>query len=79
MTSLSDLGLKNPTGYFVEELWTSAKYGLMQPDDIFKADVSPTGVVMLKATLAQAFHGYPFENTAADKDKKNRQIDIELV
>jgi hypothetical protein len=79
MTSLSDLDLTNPTGYFVEDLWTSTKYGLMQPDDIFKADVAPTGVVMLKATIAQAFNGYPFDNLTADKAKKNRQIDIELV
>jgi len=54
-TTLRQLSIANPTGYFVEDLWTNDKLGLMMPDDTFTATVNPTGVVMLKATLAQTF------------------------
>jgi len=52
--SLRDMGLINPTGYFVRELWTDAHYGLMGPDDLFVAHVNPTGVVMIRADIVES-------------------------
>ncbi len=53
--------MTNPTGYFVENLWTNAKQGLMMPDDALVTHVNATGVQMFKATIAQGFNGYLYE------------------
>uniref|UniRef100_A0A914VZT5 Alpha-galactosidase n=1 Tax=Plectus sambesii TaxID=2011161 RepID=A0A914VZT5_9BILA len=51
---LNEIGLTNSAGYFVQDLWSGEKRGIMLPDDQYIADVPPTGVNMFKATLTQA-------------------------
>ncbi len=59
---LSEIGLINPTGYFVQDLWTGQKLGLMKPSDRYLASIPATGVSMIKATLAQQTEEFLFED-----------------
>ena len=59
---LSEIGLTNPTGYFVQDLWSGQKLGVMKPDDVYSANVPPTGVNMFKATLAQQVEEFLFDD-----------------
>lgn len=49
------IGLDNPMGYMVRDLWSKQDIGLKYPTDTFITIIPPTGVVMIKATLAQMF------------------------
>ncbi len=49
---LSTLGLRNPTGYLVQDLWSGDEFGLVKSSEQMTALVSATGVFMFKATLA---------------------------
>lgn len=59
---LNEIGLTNPTGYYVQELWSGEKLGMMKPNDVYTASVPPTGVSMFKATLAQQTEEFPFDD-----------------
>uniref|UniRef100_A0A914WD53 Alpha-galactosidase n=1 Tax=Plectus sambesii TaxID=2011161 RepID=A0A914WD53_9BILA len=49
------LGLNNPLGYFVQDLWENQYLGLKRSVDVYVATIPPTGVKMIKATLAHKF------------------------
>ncbi|KHN82558.1 Alpha-N-acetylgalactosaminidase [Toxocara canis] len=49
--ALSKIGLTNPGGYLIEDLWTGQPKGLMKPSDVYSVKVNPTGVDFFKATL----------------------------
>ncbi len=49
---LSRIGLSSVSGYFVEDLYSGEKYGLMHSNDKFSCEINPTGVVIIKATVA---------------------------
>ncbi|XP_047735992.1 alpha-N-acetylgalactosaminidase [Hyalella azteca] len=48
----AELGMTYPNGYTVTDLFSGVKYGLVNPKNIFKADVNPSGVVLLRWDLA---------------------------
>lgn len=52
--SLKDLGLTFPGGYHIKDLYENQDYGVVSPDTIFKANVNPTGVVMVRADVARS-------------------------
>jgi hypothetical protein len=41
--TLKELGLDNPTGYHIEDLYDDHVYGIVTPDRRFKVDVNPSG------------------------------------
>ena len=41
--TLKELGLDNPTGYHIEDLYDEHVYGIVTPDRRFKVDVNPSG------------------------------------
>lgn len=41
--TLKELGLDNPTGYHIEDLYDEHVYGVVTPDRRFKVDVNPSG------------------------------------
>lgn len=47
--TLLELGLKDPVGYQVQELFTGQDYGHLGPKDTFVEYVNPTGVTMITA------------------------------
>uniref|UniRef100_A0A8R1TWT8 Alpha-galactosidase n=1 Tax=Onchocerca volvulus TaxID=6282 RepID=A0A8R1TWT8_ONCVO len=49
---LSKVGLTNPEGYFVQDLWNGELKGLLKPNDFYSTNVNPTGIDFFKATLA---------------------------
>jgi len=44
---LKELGLDNPTGYHIEDLYDEHVYGVVTPDRRFKVDVNPSGSVVI--------------------------------
>jgi len=50
---LSDLGLKNPAGYNVTEIFDGVIIGSKKPSDVLQVSVNPTGVFFGKATVLQ--------------------------
>jgi Alpha galactosidase C-terminal beta sandwich domain len=52
--ALGKLELTNEKGYLVQDLFTGQEYGTLLPSDTFSCTINPTGVVMIKATIAQA-------------------------
>ncbi|KAK3914539.1 Alpha-N-acetylgalactosaminidase [Frankliniella fusca] len=59
--TLQELGLYNPGGYAVEDLYEDVSYGVLTPQTKIKVKVNPSGVVILRAdvrptrALAQQF------------------------
>lgn len=49
---IASLGLTNPGGYNVVDLYSNVSYGLLYPTSSFHCKIKATGVVMVKATLA---------------------------
>jgi len=50
--TLKELGLDNPTGYHIEDLYDEHVYGVVTPDRRFKVDVNPSGsVVMIRCDI----------------------------
>ena len=41
--TLKELGLDNPAGYHIEDLYDDHVYGIVTPDRRFKVDVNPSG------------------------------------
>ena len=41
--TLKELGLDNPAGYHIEDLYDEHVYGVVTPDRRFKVDVNPSG------------------------------------
>ena len=41
--TLKELGLDNPSGYHIEDLYDDHVYGIVTPDRRFKVDVNPSG------------------------------------
>jgi len=64
---LSAYGLNNAEGYFVKDLFTNKDYGLFKPSDVVSFKVNPSGVVMLKATIA---------NPAAEDSPRPRKLKV---
>lgn len=52
---LSRIGLTNPGGYFVEDLWTGEQKGLMPPNTVYTTTINPTGIDFFKATLPDLY------------------------
>jgi len=48
---LSHLGMQNPAGYNVTEVFDGVSLGVMNPDDVLKVSVNPTGVFFGKAIV----------------------------
>lgn len=44
--------MNNQLGYKLKDLWTGRDLGLVLPDEKINSKVAPTGVVFLKATIA---------------------------
>merc|ERR1712037_317898 len=50
--TLKELGLDNPTGYHIEDLYDEHVYGVVTPDRRLKVDVNPSGsVVMIRCDI----------------------------
>ncbi|OWR51973.1 Alpha-N-acetylgalactosaminidase [Danaus plexippus plexippus] len=47
--TLKELGLNNPAGYRVEDLYEDVDYGVLSPATKIKVKVNPSGVVILRA------------------------------
>uniref|UniRef100_A0A915PND5 Alpha-galactosidase n=1 Tax=Setaria digitata TaxID=48799 RepID=A0A915PND5_9BILA len=45
------IGLTNPDGYFIQDLWSGENKGLLKPNDLYTTNVNPTGIDFFKATL----------------------------
>ena len=41
--TLKELGLDNPSGYHIQDLFDNHNYGTVTPDRRFKVDVNPSG------------------------------------
>lgn len=50
---LSDLGMENPAGYNIMEVFDGDFIGKKKPSDVLKVSVNPTGVFFGKATILQ--------------------------
>jgi len=48
---LSDLGMQNPAGYDVTEVFDGVDIGIKKPSDELKVSVNPTGVFFGKAVV----------------------------
>ncbi|VDN17212.1 unnamed protein product [Gongylonema pulchrum] len=55
---LSKIGLTNPGGYFVQDLWSGRHKGLFRPNDEYYTTVNPTGIDFIKATLPDLYSGW---------------------
>ncbi|XP_061380884.1 alpha-N-acetylgalactosaminidase isoform X2 [Danaus plexippus] len=55
--TLKELGLNNPAGYRVEDLYEDVDYGVLSPATKIKVKVNPSGVVILRAD-AQPSYAY---------------------
>ncbi|XP_063537915.1 alpha-N-acetylgalactosaminidase [Cydia strobilella] len=53
--TLRELGLNNPAGYRVEDLYEDVDYGVLSPQTKIKVKVNPSGVVILRADAQPAF------------------------
>jgi len=52
--TLKELGLDNPAGYHIEDLYDDHVYGIVTPDRRFKVDVNPSGsVVMIRCDIVK--------------------------
>jgi len=52
--TLKELGLDNPSGYHIEDLYDDHVYGIVTPDRRFKVDVNPSGVVIIRCDIVKA-------------------------
>lgn len=60
--TLRELGLSNPSGYRVEDLYEDVDYGVLSPQTKIKVKVNPSGVVILRADAQRpsyAFNAIP--------------------
>jgi Alpha galactosidase A C-terminal beta sandwich domain len=46
---LSDMGLADPSGYNITEVFDGSFIGLMKPNELLKVSVNPTGVLFGRA------------------------------
>ncbi|XP_026496123.1 alpha-N-acetylgalactosaminidase [Vanessa tameamea] len=53
--TLRELGLNNPAGYRVEDLYEDVDYGVLSPQTKIKVKVNPSGVVILRADAQPPF------------------------
>lgn len=53
--TLRELGLNNPSGYRVEDLYEDVDYGVLSPQTKIKVKVNPSGVVILRADAQPSF------------------------
>ncbi|CAH2087966.1 unnamed protein product [Euphydryas editha] len=53
--TLRELGLSNPSGYRVEDLYEDVDYGVLSPQTKIKVKVNPSGVVILRADAQPSF------------------------
>lgn len=72
--TLRELGLANPEGYSITDLFDGVHYGTVQPDKRFKVDVNPSGVVLVRCEVAK--HGAagartPFRPTPTERTFRN--------
>lgn len=52
--TIKELGMTNPAGYHVEDLFASQSYGILFAADRLKVDVNPSGVVMVRCRVAKS-------------------------
>jgi len=50
-TTLRELGMTSPDGYFTEDVFDGQSYGVLFPEDRLQLDVNPSGVVMLRFSV----------------------------
>ncbi|CAG9128729.1 hypothetical protein JYU34_010077 [Plutella xylostella] len=60
--TLRELGLNNPSGYGVEDLYEDVDYGVLTPQTKIKVKVNPSGVVILRADAQPAYSRYPINS-----------------
>jgi len=66
--TLKELGLDNPSGYHIQDLFDNHNYGTVTPDRRFKVDVNPSGsVVMIRCDITKG-KTRPFQ----DRDARPR-------
>ncbi|CAB3251575.1 unnamed protein product [Arctia plantaginis] len=53
--TLRELGLNNPAGYRVEDLYEDVDYGVLSPQTKIKVKVNPSGVVILRADTQPSY------------------------
>ncbi|CAH2055800.1 unnamed protein product, partial [Iphiclides podalirius] len=53
--TLRELGLNNPAGYRLEDLYEDVDYGVLSPQTKIKVKVNPSGVVILRADAQPSF------------------------
>ena len=66
--TLRELGLANPEGYSITDLFDGVHYGTVQPDKRFKVDVNPSGVVLVRCEVAK--HG-PVRQVPTERTFRN--------
>lgn len=67
--TLKELGLDNPSGYHIQDLFDNHNYGTVTPDRRFKVDVNPSGsVVMIRCDITKGKTRHNFQ----DRDARPR-------
>lgn len=77
--TLKELGLDNPAGYHIEDLYDEHVYGVVTPDRRFKVDVNPSGsVVMIRCDIVKGRNGGLFNNEFGAQPRQSDSFVLDL-
>jgi len=72
--TLKELGLDNPNGYHIEDLYDNHVYGVVTPDRRFKVDVNPSGsVVIIRCDIVKGIMNKAQQGTPAWKSQPRNE------